>query len=207
MIENVLLRWVVTGLFVLGAAIYGFVIVAQRRPWTSVVSDGLHFVMAIAMAVMAWTCGAQSPTTGPAVFFLLAGLWFVAVAILSDCSVAQRAVCGYHAAMMLATAWMYTVAHKHLLAGQSSTGTEPQMPMPQMHMHPTHMHASGESPTWVTALNWFWVVAFAIAAVFWAYRLVTARGTAGRYGSLTELAQAMMAIGMAIMFGAALFHV
>jgi hypothetical protein len=211
MIENLLLRWVVTGLFVLSAAMYGFVIVAQRRQWTSVVSDGLHFVMAIAMAVMAWTWGAQPPTTGPAVFFLLAGVWFAGMAVLSDCPPAQRAVFGYHAAMMLATAWMYNVAHQHRLPGQSSTDTEPEMPAPHMQrhlqLHPTHVHASGQLPAWVGGLNWFLTAAFAVAAICWAYRLIKARGTARRWpDSLTSLAQAMMAAGMAIMFGVIVFH-
>jgi hypothetical protein len=211
MIENLLLRWAVTGLFVLSAAVYGFVIVAQRRQWTSVVSDALHFVMAIAMAVMAWTWGAQPPTTGPAVFFLLAGVWFAGMAVLSDCPVAQRAVFGYHAAMMLATAWMYTVAHRHRLPGQSNTGQEPEMPAPHMPRHlqlpPTHVHASGPPPGWVSALNWFLTAAFAVAAVFWAYRLIKARGAAREWqDSVTSLAQAMMAAGMAIMFGVIVFH-
>jgi hypothetical protein len=209
MIENLLLRWVVTGLFVLSAAVYGFVIVAQRRQWTSVVSDGLHFVMAIAMAVMAWTWGAQPPTTGPAVFFLLAGVWFAGMAVLSDCPVAQRAVFGYHAAMMLATAWMYTVAHRHRLPGQPSTDTEPLLPGPHrhMHMHATHVATSAESPGWVSALNWSLTAAFAVAAVCWAYRLAKARGTASQWqDSLPSLAQAMMAAGMAIMFGVIVFH-
>jgi Domain of unknown function (DUF5134) len=213
MIENLLLRWVVTGLFVLAAAVYAFVIAAQRRPWTSVVSDALHFVMAIAMAVMAWTWGAQPPTTGPAVFFLLAGGWFLAMAILSDSTVAQRAACGYHAAMMVATAWMYQVAHQHRLPGQSDPGPEPEMPAPHMprhlQLHPTHVHASGETPAWVSGFNWFWTVAFVVAAVFWTYRLVRPRldGKSWQWqDSLTLLAQAMMAAGMAIMFGVIVFH-
>jgi hypothetical protein len=140
------------------------------------------------------------------VFFLLAGGWFVAMAVLSNCTVAQRAACAYHAAMMLATAWMYTVAHKHLPPGQSGTGaSQPEMPA----MPATHVHASGASSGWVIALNWFWTATFVVAAVFWTYRLVRARpqGPARDWpGWLTILAQAMMAAGMAIMFAAILFH-
>ncbi|MGB9308776.1 MAG: DUF5134 domain-containing protein [Mycobacterium sp.] len=211
MIENLLLRWVVTGLFVVSAALYGFLIAAQRRQWTSVVSDGLHFVMAIAMAVMAWTWGAHPPTTGPSVFFLLAGVWFVGIAVLSDYPMAQRAVSGYHAGMMVATAWMYQVAHQHRLPGQSNTGPEPEMPDPHMHrhlqIHPTQVATSAESPGWVSALNWSLTAAFAVAAVCWAYRLVAARGTARQWqDALTSLAQTMTAAGMAIMFGVIVFH-
>lgn len=68
MIHDLMLRWVVTGLFVLTAAECGLAIIAKRRPWTLIVNHGLHFAMAVAMAVMAWPWGARVPTTGPAVF-------------------------------------------------------------------------------------------------------------------------------------------
>lgn len=74
MIHDLMLRWVVTGLFVLTAAECGLAIIAKRRPWTLIVNHGLHFAMAVAMAVMAWPWGARVPTTGPAVFFLLAAV-------------------------------------------------------------------------------------------------------------------------------------
>jgi Domain of unknown function (DUF5134) len=207
MIENLLLRCVVTGLFVLSAGVYAFVIAAQRRTWTSIVSDALHFVMAVAMAVMAWTWGAQPPTTGPAVFFVLAGVWFAGMAVLSDYTMPQRAVCGYHATMMLATAWMYSVAHQHRLPGQPRTDTELVLRSPHPHTHATHVATGGESPGWISGLDWFLTAAFAVAAVFWVYHLVTARGTDRQWrDSLPSLAQAMMAAGMAIMFGVIAFH-
>lgn len=81
MIHDLMLRWVVTGLFVLTAAECGLAIIAKRRPWTLIVNHGLHFAMAVAMAVMAWPWGARVPTTGPAVFFLLAAVWFGATAV------------------------------------------------------------------------------------------------------------------------------
>lgn len=69
MIHDLVLRWVVTGLFVLTAAECVLAIVGKRRPWAWVVSHGLHFVMALAMVMMAWPSGAQLPSTGPTVFF------------------------------------------------------------------------------------------------------------------------------------------
>lgn len=83
MIHDLMLRWVVTGLFVLTAAECGLAIIAKRRPWTLIVNHGLHFAMAVAMAVMAWPWGARVPTTGPAVFFLLAAVWFGATAVVA----------------------------------------------------------------------------------------------------------------------------
>ena len=65
MIHDLVLRWLVTGLFVLSAAECVFAIITQRRPWTSVVSNGLHFVMAVAMVVMpgrgAHSCRRRNP--------------------------------------------------------------------------------------------------------------------------------------------------
>ena len=51
-------------------------VIGNRRPAT-VVSQLLHVVMAVAMAVMAWPWGAALPTVAPMVFFLFATGWFV----------------------------------------------------------------------------------------------------------------------------------
>jgi hypothetical protein len=210
MVDDLLLRWVVTGLFVLSAAEWGFAIVTQRRVWTAIVRYGLHFVMSIAMAVMVWPWGAQSPTTGPALFFLLAAAWFViATTLVSERTVAKRVEYGYHALMMLAMAWMYAVMNGHLLPGQSDMRHHmpPGMQMPDMDMPATDMPANGGSPGWITAVNWFWFAGLVVAAVFWAYRFAAERshGAAHRWW-LDSLGQAMMAAGMAIMFGTMLFQ-
>lgn len=144
MINDVLLRWGVTGLFVLSAAVWGFAMVTQRRAWTSAVRNGLHFVMAIAMAVMVWPWGAQSPTTGPTVFFLLATAWFVTMIIVAAQTTAQRAACGYHALMMLAMAWMYADTKHHHFPNHSGMHhpTSPATPMPGMDGAATGMAAN-----------------------------------------------------------------
>jgi hypothetical protein len=214
MIHELWLRWVVTGLSVLSAAEWAYVIVIRRRAWTLVVSYVLHLVMAIAMAVMAWPWGTHLPTTGPAVFFLLATVWFVTMTIVWAQTVSQRALRAYHALMMLAMAWMYAVLNGHILPGQSRGGqhTEVRTPMPGMDMGPTDMNtsASSESPGWITAGNWFWLVGFAVAAVVWTYLVVAKqRKPANKRwrGLLYRTGQAMMAAGMAIMFSSMLFQV
>ena len=133
MIHHLALRWLVIGLFVLSAAVFGLVVVTKRRPWTSVVSHSLHVVMAVAMVVMAWPWSTQLPTTGPAVFFLLAAVWFVTLAVVEARTTALRALSGYHALMMLATAWMYAIMNGHLLPVRSSS-QQPDMSMPGMDM-------------------------------------------------------------------------
>jgi hypothetical protein len=207
-IHDLVLRWLVTGLFVLSAAECVFAIITQRRPWTSVVSNGLHFVMAVAMVVMAWPWSAQLPTTEPAVFFLLAAVWFVTIAVVAAQTTAHRVLYGYHALMMLATAWMYPIMNGDLLPLRSNTKSD--MPMPSM--PPTtggmSMPPSGGAPVWFTAVGWFGTLSFAAAAVFWTYRYFIERHPeATRRRSLGSLCQAMMATGMTIFFLATLFSI
>jgi hypothetical protein len=208
MIHDIVLRWVVTGLSALSGAAWGLTIVIRHRAWTQVVPCGLHFVMAIAMAVMVWPWGAQLPATGPAVFFTLAAVWFVILAFISAEVPAEtvplRTVYGYHALMMLAMAWMYTFIHGLLSPGHSS-----------MHHHMDtdmagkEVQTSAGSPAWITAINWFWFVGFVVAAVFWTSAFAIKRPDGSTYGwwrSLNTPAQATMAAAMSIMFGATLFQ-
>ncbi|WP_322861239.1 DUF5134 domain-containing protein [Mycobacterium europaeum] len=206
MIHDPLLRWLVTGFFALGALECALPILTQRRPWTVVVGHSLHFLMAVSMAVMAWPWSMRLPTMMPAVFFLLAALWFATMGLVAARPAAQRGLFGYHSLMMLATAWMYAGMNSPLPSAQShpqAGATTPGMDMAAM-----NMSASSESPTWFSAVNWFGTTAFAIATIFWTRRYVTSqlRGTT-RARSLGNIAQAMMAAGMAVLFLAALFEI
>ncbi|MEB3981435.1 DUF5134 domain-containing protein [Mycobacterium sp. 663a-19] len=202
MIDDLVLRWIVTGLSALSAAAWGFVVVVRHRSVDEVVRCGLHLVMAVAMAVMAWPWGAQLPATGPSVFFALAALWFVASALVSAETAPLRTVYGYHALMMLAMAWMYAFVHGLLLPSHSSAHPHVEMDMAE----PVVPTGAG-SPGWVAAVNGFWFVGFVASAVFWTSRFRAERPTAdGRWRSLTAPAQATMAAAMSIMFGATLFQ-
>jgi hypothetical protein len=205
MIHDIVLRWVVTGLFTLTAVEFGLAVVTKPRPWTSALNHALHFVMASAMVVMAWPWSAQLPTTGPAVFFLLAAVSFAAMAIFAIRTTTRRELYFYHGLMMLATAWMYAVMDSHLMPDQSSA--QPEMSMPGMKVSAMKMPASN-SATWSSAVGWLGAIGFAVAAVFWTYRYVLdrRRKTAPRR-SLGDLGQAMMAGGMAIFFLATLFPI
>lgn len=205
MIHDLLLRWVVTGLFALGATECGLPLLIRRLPATAAVSHGLHLLMAISMSVMAWPWGAKVPTVGPAVFFLLAALWFLAVAIIAVRSRYPRMANGYHALMMLATAWMYVSMNNpvHVHSPHS-----PSTPMPGMDMAAMNEQASSEAPALFTALNWIGAVVFTIAAAFWVSTyFVERRRTTTRFGPLGDVAQAMTAAAMAILFGATLFAI
>lgn len=175
-----------------------------------IVNHGLHFAMAVAMAVMAWPWGARVPTTGPAVFFLLAAVWFGATAVVAVRGTATRGLYGYHGLMMLATAWMYAAMNPRLLPVRSCTeyATEPDGSMPAMDMTAMNMPPNSGSPIWFSAVNWIGTVGFAVAAVFWACRFVMERRQEATQSRLPgSIGQAMMAAGMAMLFFAMLFPV
>ncbi|ETW26456.1 DUF5134 domain-containing protein [Mycobacterium gastri] len=210
MIQHLMLRWVVTGLFALPAVDCGLAIIRKGRPWTSVVGHGLHFVMAVAMAVMAWPWSMQLPTTGPAVFFLLATAWFVTMAVVAAQTAVPRVWYGYHSLMMLATAWMYAIMNGYPLPIGWSTQHHPQpdTSVPGMDMAGMKMPATGSSPTWFSAVNWIGIVTFALAAAFFTGRhFIERKHQAPPSKSLGTLGQAMMAAGMAILFVATLFRI
>ena len=205
MIHDIVLRWVVSGLFALTAVEYGVAVITKPRPWTSAVNHALHVVMAVAMVVMAWPWSTRLPTAGPAVFFLLAAVTFAAMAIFAIRTTSRRGLYFYHGLMMLATAWMYAIMDSHLMPAGSST--QPDMSMPGMDMSAMSMPSTHESPTWYSALGWIGAVAFAVAAVFWTYRYFNERQHETLRRSLGDLGQAMMAAGMAIFFLATLFPI
>ena len=199
MIQDPVLRWIVTALFVLTAAQIVFSIAVGHRKWPYAVGHLLHLAMSVAMAVMAWPRGAALSTGGAAmgamVFFLLAAVWFVAVAITGA---GHRIVSGYSALMMVAMAWMYTQMGG--LMGPDTDGMTSMSGMADM----DGMEMSGGHSAWVGAVNWMWTILFATAALCWIVRyatLRTAAPTQSRYRALDPGWQAMMAAGMAIMFG------
>lgn len=158
------------------------------------------------MAVMAWPWSMRLPTTMPAVFFLLAALWFATIGLVTARPAAERGFLGYHSLMMLATAWMYARMNSLPFATQSHPPGGAAMP--GMEMAAMNMSASSGSPIWLSAVDWFGTTTFAVATVFWTRRYVIGqlRGAA-RNKLLGNIAQAMMAAGMAVLFLAALFEI
>lgn len=208
MIQDLFLRWIVTGLFVISAAECAFALATGHRVWTHVVGHVLHLLMAVAMAVMAWPKGAALPTIAPMGFFLLATAWFVVVAFIG---VGHRLINGYHALMMFAMAWMYAVMSGNLLRGQQMAQQEssPTSPaaqsMPGMDMSGMDMGDAGMVyPAWIAAIDWFWTIGFALATLWWIKRYFVERQaspTVPSHRHFGVACQAMMAAGMAIMFG------
>jgi hypothetical protein len=138
------------------------------------------------------------------VFFSLAAVWFVALAVVPAETVPPRTVYGYHALMMLAMAWMYTFIHGLLVPGHSSTHHHAGMDMAAK-----VVQTSAESPGWIKAINWLWFVGFVVAAIFWTSGFEVKQpdgSTAGWWRSLNTPGQATMTAAMSIMFGATLFQ-
>lgn len=217
MIADLTLRWVVTLLFVLSAAETVYSVAIGDRAPRHVVGHGLHFVMSVAMAVMAWPKGTEVPNIPPMIFFLLATVWFLAL-LATDAG--HRLLNGYHALMMFAMAWMYAVMGRVLpgqgtgghgtaqhdmaaMDGMDHTGTAGTAGMEGMEGVDMGAHQHGH-PAWINAVDWFWTVFFALAALWWLYRFFTERRDkpgAPAYEHVGAIGQAMMAAGMAIMFG------
>ncbi|BBX91639.1 DUF5134 domain-containing protein [Mycolicibacterium boenickei] len=210
MIADLALRWVVTVLFALSSAECAYALANSRGRPAVAVGQVLHLTMAVAMVVMAWPRGAQLPTVGPMFFFLAAAVWF-AVGVLRSAATQSRLVDGYHAAMMLAMAWMYAAMTDNLLPRGTETVAGGGHDMAAMHSAGHHgggtamaMEPMPVQPLWIPAINWLLTIGFVLAALVWLYRYFAARqqhvGTSS-FSQFGTLCRAMMAAGMAIMFG------
>jgi hypothetical protein len=209
MIENLALRWFVTALFLLSAGECVSALVAGHRAPVRVVGNLLHVAMAVAMAVMAWPWGAGLPTAQPCAFFLVAAAWFAVLALVEA---GHRGVNAYHLAMMLAMAWMYAVMggglvaqSAEVVAGSASASSVPKtMPMPGMPDMQIPVSGAVTTPPFITGLNWLCAIGFAVATAWW-LGIVVARRRRDPGAPLRSLlgagCQAMMAAGMALVFG------
>jgi Domain of unknown function (DUF5134) len=204
------LRWVVTALFSVSLAAYAYFLVAQRRCWTSVVSQVLHLAMSAVMILMAWGIGMSLPTIAALVCFLLAGAWFFSIAGLPRWAEDGRLTNYYYAAMMAAMAWMYVAMSgsfggrsQHAAADTMNMPAMPEMPgMPAMPASAHHMSATEATPEWVTMVNWFATLGFAAVALYWAYRWVTRKKAAAQLTRVQTVTQTCTAAGTALMFAA-----
>jgi hypothetical protein len=212
MIDRFVVPLVITALFCVGIVQCLYVLAAQQASWGCRISTLLHFVMSLAMIVMAWSAGTHLPTIGPMVFFGVAAAWFVAMAITDASGVRQRLTRGYHAVMMTAMGWMFAAIHTGPSAGQSGHSHGHDAHASSMHTLSTIDASSTElpprisEPGWVTTVNGIAALGFAVATVYWLRRFV-AEGPPDPGSHEVQLArpellcQTCLAAGAAIMFG------
>ncbi len=216
MIEDLLLRWVVTLLFGLAIVECLFSFWSHRMPWYGQVGHVLHVIMSAAMLVMAWPFSLSWATVPPMVFFLLSAVWFLVASVAWAHTWTERAADLYHVVMMSAMAWMYAVMNATILPGHTQSG---DMEMGHDGAHGSGMagmdmgHAgtgdamtahAGAEPGYVEPINVALGIGFVLAAVVWLYVYFSRRQAAEHPSSLLthpgEICQVLMAAGMSIMF-------
>ena len=182
MISQLALRWALTALFVVTAALFAAA-VRRERP----VVNALHALASAAMILMIWPAGMS---ISPLVYLLVftgAALYFAYLALFGD----RLAHPVYHCAMMAAMAVMGLLMAPNTAMPAMSGGS---------HMHMSHLPmamptpAAAPSPLWLTATTIVLAAGFAIAALWWFYLLV--RGPQRPYADL------LMALGMSAAFAA-----
>ncbi|OBI39791.1 DUF5134 domain-containing protein [Mycobacterium colombiense] len=210
MIGETAMRWVVTVLFGVSNAMYAYLVVAQHDRWTSRLTHLLHLTMSVAMVLMVWRVGLDLPALGPMLFFLLAAVWFVGVAVRASAQSRQRLKTCYYAAMMAAMAWMYALMSGAVPGVSTHPHSQPDsavMDMPGMTLPSHGMSSAAAGFPWVSAANWIGVAAFAAVALYWSYRFIGERRmnrvpTTARAVWWEPLYQASTAAGTALMFDA-----
>jgi hypothetical protein len=140
-------RWVLSVAFAVAVGHYLGRMVTHRRygAWRSVLGEGLHALMGVAMIAMLWSWGSGVPIMAYVLVFTAAALWFVAVALFAGHSPATGPIvtgrCAgpagnawYHALMMASMVWMAVLLSA--TSGSATAGAAPDdmASMPDMGM-------------------------------------------------------------------------
>lgn len=187
------------------------------------VNSVLHLIAGLVMIAMLWTWFLRLPAVYSIAFFAAAACWY-AVLLLRDTASPRtdartghhesRGALAYHAAMMLAMAWMVVAmtpldpastmesdamgheGHRVGMAGTDAGGMS------------THhgMHAMTGSEAWALPLTWALGVGLALAAGWFGLRLAHQVGRTTHWHphsvgvAIDTAVDAAMAAGMAVMF-------
>jgi hypothetical protein len=90
MVDDLAPRLVITAVFCVSVAECLYVLVAQHGPRRRTLNNLLHATMSVATIVMTWSAVTTLPSTGPMVFFVLAAIWFVGVAVTASSGIGER---------------------------------------------------------------------------------------------------------------------
>lgn len=126
MVESLLLRWVLTFLFVLTAVWCGFRVAGRAGGWRDRLSWTGHIAMCLLMIAMVWPWGMSVPA-GPQIgLFAVATAWYaVLIALRVPCGhlrKSARLAHGHHAVMSAAMVWMVATMPA-LMPGTHGSGT------------------------------------------------------------------------------------
>lgn len=179
LVEDVLLRWVVTVLFGLGAIDSITALIRRRGDRHYEIAHSLFLVMAVAMIVMAWPIGLRLPGVPPLVFFAGAT---VVLAVIAARTLMARRFYVYASLTMGSMVWMYAVMSRHSLASSGADG-----PSASHHLgaddavaEMASMHGATSSPGWMSPLNLLIVLAFLVATLVCTGKFVAAMWAAPR---------------------------
>ena len=179
MIDDLLLRWIVTAMFAIGAIDSIRTLAAHRSDLRLSVVHCLMILMSLAMIVMAWPQGNQLPLLPLMLLFALATA--IAVVFAVPKTTARRLYVST-AVMMASMVWMYAVMSRH-----NSTSAVPAATAPAHHGGPsgadainemTPLHGPSSDPMWMGSVTLLLVLGFLALTLYCAARSIQLPRTA-----------------------------
>ncbi|SDT92153.1 DUF5134 domain-containing protein [Gordonia westfalica] len=179
MIDDVLLRWIVTALFAVGAIDSIRTLAARRTELRLSITHCLMLLMSLAMIVMAWPQGNQLPLLPLQLLFALGTVTAVVFAMRGT---DDRLLHVYTAVMMASMVWMYAVMGWH-----TATSAAPATATPAHHGSPpgtdalsdmAQMHGASSNPMWMGSVTLLLVLGFLALTIYCAARSVQLPRTA-----------------------------
>lgn len=170
-------RWVLSVAFAVAVGYYLGRMVTHRRYGArrSVLDEGLHALMGVAMIAMLWSWGSGIPIMAYVLVFTAAALWFVAEALFAGHSPATGPVvtghCAgpagnawYHALMMASMVWMAVLLSAVSASATGGAAADDMVSMPDMGM--AMSEPTSPSIPMVPMPQWSRVSCAALAIVF-----------------------------------------
>ena len=177
MINDLLLRWIVTALFAVGAIDSIRTLAARRSELRLSITHCHMLLMSLAMIVMAWPQGNQLPLLPLLLLFALGTVTAVVFAVRRT---NDRLLHVYTAVMMASMVWMYAVMSRH-----TATSTAPATPA--HHGSPSgtdalsdmaQLHGASSNPMWMGSVTLLLVLGFLALTIYCAARSVQLPRTA-----------------------------
>jgi hypothetical protein len=183
-IDQPALRWALTALFAVTAALFAAAVGGERKA-----VNALHAVASAAMILMIWPVGMHISPLLYILVFTCAALYFAYLALFGN----RLAHPVYHPAMMAAMAAMGLLMAPNM-ATPAMADTGSHMSHMAMPMASPAAPAMSHTVPWLTATTGTMAAGFGIATLWWFYLLVR--------GPQRPSADLLMALGMSVAFAA-----